>query len=934
MTSERWVRIKSMFSAAAELPAGDRAGYLAREAQGDASLINDVQSLLESHEAAGEFLEPVSSDLRAAALGAVDGATVGTRIGAYRLVEMIGSGGMGDVYRAVRDDDQYRAEVAVKLMRADVRNPLAEQRFRNERQILAALDHRNIARLLDGGATERGLPYVVMELVAGKPIDRYCDDAQLDSRARVRLFLQVCAAVSFAHQHLVVHRDLKPNNIFVTADGSVKLLDFGIAKLVEVDPETGVIDDATRTQLRAMTLEYASPEHVSGGTVTTASDVYSLGVVLYRLLTGQSPYRAQGNDAARVAEILSDTSPTRPSQLRTTIHAIIDADLDHILLMALRKEPARRYASVEHLADDLRNYLGGLPVHARRGSLAYRSRKFLRRHRVPIGAAALVLVSLVGGLFVAIREARIADEQRQRAQRRFDDVRAFTDAVIFDVHDAIVDLPGATSARVLLLDKAVKYLDSVASDAEGDIDLQRALGWGYQRLSAVQGARAQSSAGDIDAAIASIHKMTALFDAVALANPDDPIDRLNSAMAHRVLALYLRSEPRGRAEVDRAMAITAELIQRSPIPQVYSERSIEFQNLAFIHEDVGDRASALIAYEESLALLLELRKRAPDYRNISRRIGMAQVLLGDGLLRTGQIARALSVTQAGSQLLAEAAKADPSVQNRRDLAIATARTSEALLTEGNLRGAADLLAEAQHLLTPLAESDRANQMLQTDVPALAKLEGRLLILGGRPAEALPVLQQAKEKLIRLHTSPRGSTQVPIELALTNIWLAEAEASLGRSERARLALDEAIGTFADAPLSDEQRVFLATSWIAKGRLLAASGRRAESLAAIAKALDILAPGLEPAFKNLPAIYPAAEAHLVKAQVLASSSAANPADCTEARASLGSARELLGRISAPGTISPLGLPAHLALKPLPGNCAETPVRQSLSVSPGVV
>jgi tetratricopeptide (TPR) repeat protein len=257
-----------------------------------------------------------------------------------------------------------------------------------------------------------------------------------------------------------------------------------------------------------------------------------------------------------------------------------------------------------------------------------------------------------------------------------------------------------------------------------------------------------------------------------------------------------------------------------------------------------------------------------------------------------------------------------------------------LLTEGNLRGAADLLAEAQHLLTPLAESDRANQMLQTDVPALAKLEGRLLILGGRPAEALPVLQQAKEKLIRLHTSPRGSTQVPIELALTNIWLAEAEASLGRSERARLALDEAIGTFADAPLSDEQRVFLATSWIAKGRLLAASGRRAESLAAIAKALDILAPGLEPAFKNLPAIYPAAEAHLVKAQVLASSSAANPADCTEARASLGSARELLGRISAPGTISPLGLPAHLALKPLPGNCAETPVRQSLSVSPGVV
>ena len=224
---------------------------------------------------------------------------IGERIGAYRIVGMLGTGGMGDVFKAVRDDEQYHAEVAIKLMRADVRSTLTEQRFRIERQILAGLDHRNIARLLDGGTTDGGVPYVVMELVTGQPIDAWCDARHLDVRDRVQLFLQVCAAVSYAHQHLIVHRDLKPNNILVTADGSVKLLDFGIAKLLEADASTDVAEaDATATTLRAMTLDYASPEQVSGAHVTTVSDVYSLGVVLYRLLTGKSPYAARSNDAA------------------------------------------------------------------------------------------------------------------------------------------------------------------------------------------------------------------------------------------------------------------------------------------------------------------------------------------------------------------------------------------------------------------------------------------------------------------------------------------------------------------------------------------------------------------------------------------------------------------------------------------------------------
>ena len=315
------------------------------------------------------------------------------------------------------------SEVAIKLMRADVRSQLTEQRFRIERQILAGLDHRNIARLLDGGTADGGVPYVVMELVAGQPIDAWCDARHLGVRDRVQLFLQVCAAVSYAHQHLIVHRDLKPTNILVTADGSVKLLDFGIAKLLEAEANTDVAEaDATATTLRAMTLDYASPEQVSGAHVTTVSDVYSLGVVLYRLLTGKSPYAARSNDAARMAEILSDTTPTRPSQVERKV----DADLDNILLMALRKEPQRRYASVEQLASDLRNYLTGMPVSARGNSLRYRAGKFVRRRRIELAAGVFVGCALLGALVFSMREGRHrgaraprrAAALRQRAQAR------------------------------------------------------------------------------------------------------------------------------------------------------------------------------------------------------------------------------------------------------------------------------------------------------------------------------------------------------------------------------------------------------------------------------------------------------------------------------------------------------------------------------------
>jgi serine/threonine protein kinase len=515
MTPERWSSIKALFADASEVPPARRAAFLAREAADDRALLEEVHSLLDAHEQPGGFLESVSPALRAEAFTAAPASNrIGERIGAYRIVGVLGTGGMGDVFKAVRDDDQYRAEVAIKLMRADVSGNLVEQRFRTERQILAGLDHRNIARLLDGGTTEGGTPYVVMELVVGEPIDRYCEARNLTTRERVQLFLQVCAAVSYAHQHLVVHRDLKPNNILASTDGSIKLLDFGIAKLIETSADTAGADAAeTLTSLRAMTLDYASPEQLSGGTVTTVSDVYSLGVVLYRLLTGQSPYGARSSDAQRIAEILSDTTPTRPSLVRP-----LDSDLDNILLMALRKEPQRRYGSAEQFANDLRNYLAGLPVHARGNAFSYRFGKFVRRRRIEIAAATIVLVSLIAALGFSMHEARVAEEQRTIAQRHFDSVRKLSNR-LFVFHDEIAKLPGSTMAREMLVKTSLEYLDTLYKESSTDRALQEELGFAYKKVADIQGSVDSANVGDTAGAMLSYAKAVALFEPLYRRDP-------------------------------------------------------------------------------------------------------------------------------------------------------------------------------------------------------------------------------------------------------------------------------------------------------------------------------------------------------------------------------------------------------------------------------
>lgn len=407
-----------IFSIALEMSPESRTHFLSRTCGSHSSLREEVESLLRAHgEGGADFLsEPIRIESSLEMLGQLfAGATIGTQLGSYRLVRPLATGGMGAVYLAERTDEAYQKQVAIKLIHPGLWGSEAVDRFRRERQVLADLEHPAIARLIDGGSTEGEQPYLVMEYIDGLPIDRWCDEQMLDVAARLDLFLEVCEAVLYAHQNLVIHRDLKPGNIFVDRSGRVKLLDFGIAKVLsESDATEG--DDRTRSPV-PFTQRYASPEQVDGTRITTATDIYSLGVLLYELLTGGSPYDLHGKSSTQIAHIITHEAPIPPSRRAAAAEARrLSGDLDMIVLKALKKEPARRYLTAEEFAADIRRHLSGLPVLARPDTAAYRFSKFVARNKALIFASAAVLIIIMAALVATIgayREARRAQRDAE-----------------------------------------------------------------------------------------------------------------------------------------------------------------------------------------------------------------------------------------------------------------------------------------------------------------------------------------------------------------------------------------------------------------------------------------------------------------------------------------------------------------------------------------
>jgi non-specific serine/threonine protein kinase/serine/threonine-protein kinase len=520
MDAERWRQVRPILESALDLSPGTRKDFL-DAACGDATLRREVESLLLAHDrAATEALNP-ESEMRFRL-------PTGKRIGPYEILEEIATGGMGAVYHAVRADGQYQQHVALKIMRAELGSTFTAARFRNERQILASLDHPNIGKILDGGTTSDGLPYFVMELIEGRPVTEYCDSRKLSIEERLEIFRTICMAVHSAHQRLVIHRDIKPGNVLVTTLGAPKLLDFGIAKILDPNllPETAAM---TAAGVGMMTPEYASPEQLRGEPITTATDIYSLGLVLFELLTGRRPYRFPSRMPHEIARIVLQTEPEKPSVAvghhdesvgglpgipRERLSHRLAGDLDNIVMKALRREPEQRYPSAEQFAEDIRRHLENLPVLARNDAVAYRAAKFIQRHKLGVATASLIALLLLSGIAVTLHEASMARSERRVAEQRFIDLRELARSNLFEVTDALAKLPGSAEARNLVIQRALRYLDKLSRDSAGDRGLMRELAAGYERIASLQGNFGGPGIGDTQAALDSYQKALTIRDAL------------------------------------------------------------------------------------------------------------------------------------------------------------------------------------------------------------------------------------------------------------------------------------------------------------------------------------------------------------------------------------------------------------------------------------
>jgi serine/threonine protein kinase/tetratricopeptide (TPR) repeat protein len=750
MTPERWQLVKPIFFHASELEVDARQRYVDEACGNDAELKREVDSLLAVSLSEEAVLDrPVSQFVTLDDIESIDSSLVGQRLGAYQLVECLGRGGMGEVYRAHRVDSGFEMQVAIKLVRAGSGSDLL-RRFHAERQILASLDHPGIARMLDGGVTPTGEPYLVMELVIGEPIDLYCEKRELSIAERLLLFRQVCAAVSYAHRRLVVHRDLKPANILVTAQGAVKLLDFGIAKLLTADLPDRETAEVTRTTVRAMTPQFSSPEQILGLPITTASDVYSLGVVLFHLLTGDSPYRNAIVSTRDAIRDVCETEPLIPSAAAWKSVAdgknrpLLNRDLDHITLRALRKEPEERYGSADEFSEDVRRYLAGLPVLASGDQMSYRIRKFWGRHWLAVTTAGLFVTVLIVALGFYAREARIAEEQRALAAQRFADVRQLATTFMFKVNDAIDELPGAAAARNLIATTSQSYLDSLAKQAGADRGLQKELAKSYERLADIQGMLNTQNLGLHHEALINYAASLSLLEKLTSGQPPDPAILSTMSLIHTKrseLLLMVNGDVQSAAtESKQAVALLDSVVSMKPddldarqlLAQAYAAD-------AFVEGYADQYDAAIVVADKAIAIAEDIYRQRPSDRSVGRllsRVYSRATVFPPRMMTSAEIERGLDISRKAmvidQQLLAT--EKNPTVEQRRSVSVDWAGIGSYLFQKGDFSGSAENYARAQAVLESIP-ADSNNVQAGVDLAKLQVNRGRALRWAGRLDEA-------------------------------------------------------------------------------------------------------------------------------------------------------------------------------------------------------
>ncbi|MEP6923316.1 MAG: serine/threonine-protein kinase, partial [Pyrinomonadaceae bacterium] len=742
MKTDDWQKIKELFNATIELPELERAAILENI---DASLRREVENLIKAHESIGDFIaEPAMVEVGLKEENETD-FYLGKQIDSYKILREIGAGGMGTVYLAARDDD-FEKQVAVKLIKRGMDTNAVLKRFVVERQILANLEHPNIAGLLDGGSTTDGLPYLVMEYIEGEPITKFCDSHQFSTEERLKLFQEICAAVSYAHQNLVVHRDLKPSNILVTTEGVPKLLDFGIAKLLHPDWSLDTAE-ATATMFRLMTPEYASPEQLRGLPITTTSDVYSLGVVLYELLTGERPYKIEGRLPEEAAQIVLTVEPIKPSSVISSKFKVqnlktveqstntageqspkskvpnpnfqnlksLRGDLDNIILKALRKEPERRYHSVQEFCEDIRRHLAGLPVTATADTSLYRAGKFFRRHRLGVFAGLLIALTLLSATIVTTWQAIAARRAQAKAEQRFNQVRKLANTVLFEYHDGIEKLPGSTPIREKMVKDALEYLDNLSSENIEDKDLQLELAAAYEKVGDVQGDPFGANLGNSKEALESYKKALAIRERFNPLTPESASFKLDLIRSYEAVAGISQASGETPAALEnyRKAFVVFDSLQNQSAESKF-ELSVLERRFAKALAVNGKLAEALENYRKSIALLNELIISDPNDLSLRRNLATTNIFLGDALVESGDFNEALAAERAAYSLL-EPLIITTDAQSRRSANTAHTRVSKVLAMMGDHQGALEIELKALVIDEDLARADPSNSLARRDV---------------------------------------------------------------------------------------------------------------------------------------------------------------------------------------------------------------------------
>lgn len=818
MDSGQWIKIKEVFSAVAELPLDERAAFLEKS---DPAIREEVEKLLAASESAGDFIaSPIHVENGHA--GIDDQSMIGREIDDYVILDKLGEGGMGAVYLAEHRGDEFSQRVALKLIKRGMDTNAVLRRFFVERQILASLDHPNIARLLDGGSTDDGLPYFVMELIEGENVKAFCDGREYDINERLKLFQKVCNAISHAHQKLVVHRDIKPSNIVVTDKGEPKLLDFGVAKLLSPDWDATTAE-ATATNFRLMTPEYASPEQLRGQMTTTATDVYSLGVVLYELLTGTRPYKFTSKDPFEISREILTIEPLRPSSVvssgfqvpssksanRTDAesrHVTADdeqktnprskiqnpkslrGDLDNIILKSLRKDPRDRYKSVEELSDDIDRYLKGLPVRATADSRVYRFKKFVGRNRIGTAVAALIL--LLSG--VAVWQAVVANRERAKADERFAQVRKLANAVIFDYQDAIQKLPGATAVREKMVNDSSAYLDTLAAEKPSDPDLQLELAKAYDRLGDVRGNFFTPSLGNSVAAKLLYDKALSIKQELQSSYPDKPDYLLEVAVTFDKLADFEFGNGDQASAVrhyQNAAELREQALQSNP-----GDRYTRFR-LAKGYRNIGVRGRTPDNTDQSLALCTKalemidsLLRESPD--NLEFLEGYADSVAGLAvILETNRTRRAEAIEAYRRAISIRKEQSDLNPDNtvlRQKHAMEYSYLGDTFYELGNLPEAIRNYRICLETLDAMALQDPRNEQLKQDLAAVRASLAFSLASIGKTHESLEAGLSVLQILEPKYANDPDDQTTLFRIAAAREAVAKSFVNLAKSQKASTA----------------------------------------------------------------------------------------------------------------------------------------------------